>query len=103
MITNITKASVRNNDTVRIVDRLLRARTYHFYLSNKYMFITFSIQTIEKPVFKIKGKVSQFWALMLGYAQGRNAKPTESNGVNILASSFGAVRLTGPLVGKLRF
>lgn len=43
----------------------------------------------------------QFWALMLRYAQGRNAKPTESNGVNILAFSFGAVRLTRSVVFKI--
>lgn len=43
----------------------------------------------------------QFWALMLGYAQGGNTKPTKSNGVNILASSFGTVRLTRAVLSNL--
>lgn len=38
---------------------------------------------------------------MLGYAQGGNAKPAESYGVNILPSFFGAVRLTRLVVLKI--
>lgn len=38
---------------------------------------------------------------MLGYAPGGNAKPIESNGVKILASSFGAFRLTRSVVLKI--
>lgn len=40
---------------------------------------------------------------MLGYAQEGDAKPTEANGENVLASSFGAgaVRLTRSVVFEI--